>query len=304
MSVFAYIGIFEGIAKLMACYLLIASPIDRLIFYGILMFLIQSIVCLMNYIYCKRCFYECEYHFVYDKNMMKEIFGFASWNMIGSSSVVLRNQGGNILLNLFGGPVVNAARAIANQVLQAVNSFVENFMVALRPQITKSYASGDRDYMMTLIYQGSRYSYYMMLILCLPIFVSTNYILHLWLMTVPDHTVFFVQLTLVFTMIESISGTLITAQMATGRIRDYQLVVGGLQILNLPISYIILKLGGVPETILFVAIFISVCCLFARLYMLRTMIGLVAERKCCCIIHTFMAKFSTQKIIIGICGNQ
>ena len=277
MSVFAYIGIFEGIAKLMACYLLIASPIDRLIFYGILMFLIQSIVCLMNYIYCKRCFYECEYHFVYDKNMMKEIFGFASWNMIGSSSVVLRNQGGNILLNLFGGPVVNAARAIANQVLQAVNSFVENFMVALRPQITKSYASGDRDYMMTLIYQGSRYSYYMMLILCLPIFVSTNYILHLWLMTVPDHTVFFVQLTLVFTMIESISGTLITAQMATGRIRDYQLVVGGLQILNLPISYIILKLGGVPETILFVAIFISVCCLFARLYMLRTMIGLVAK---------------------------
>ena len=267
MKVFAYIGIFEGIGKLLICYLLFFSPIDRLIIYGILMFLIQLIVCLMNLIYCRKFFPECEYHFVREKGIFKEIFGFASWNMIGSSSAILRNQGNNILINLFFGPVVNAARAVANQVLHAVHAFVENFFIALKPQITQSYANGNWSYMMTLIFQGSRLAYYMLLFLCMPILLNTDYLLHLWLKTVPDYSVSFVQLTLIFTMIESVSSPLITAQLATGKIRNYQLVVGGLQIMNVPISYIILKLGGVPETILYVTIFISVCCLCARLYM-------------------------------------
>ena len=274
MKVFAYIGIFEGIGKLLICYLLFFSPIDRLIIYGILMFLIQLIVCLMNLIYCRKFFPECEYHFVREKGIFKEIFGFASWNMIGSSSAILRNQGNNILINLFFGPVVNAARAVANQVLHAVHAFVENFFIALKPQITQSYANGNWSYMMTLIFQGSRLAYYMLLFLCMPILLNTDYLLHLWLKTVPDYSVSFVQLTLIFTMIESVSSPLITAQLATGKIRNYQLVVGGLQIMNVPISYIILKLGGVPETILYVTIFISVCCLCARLYMLTSSIHL------------------------------
>ena len=180
----------------------------------------------------------------------------------------------NLLINLFGGPVVNAARAIANQVLHAVHGFVDNFYMAIRPQITKSYASGNWEYMMTLIYQGSKLSYYMLLLLCLPILLNTEYLLHLWLNIVPDHAVLFVQLTLVFTMIESISGPLITAQLATGKIRNYQLVVGGLQMANLPVSYIFLKNGAMPEILLYVAIFFSVCCLASRLYMLRDMINL------------------------------
>lgn len=270
MSVFAYISIFEGVAKLLICYLLMVSSFDRLIFYGLLLFLVQLVVCLMNQLYCRFHFSECRLHFVYDKTLLKEIFGFAGWNMIGSSSAILRNQGGNILINLFAGPIVNAARAVANQVLHAVHAFVDNFYMALKPQITQSYASGNWDYMMTLLYKGSRLSYYMLLILCLPILLNTDYLLHLWLKTVPDHSVLFVQLTLVFTMIESISSPLITAQLATGKIRNYQLVVGGLQIMNLPVSYVILRMGGVPETILYVAIFFSVCCLSARLYMLRS----------------------------------
>jgi len=274
MNVFAYIGIFEGVAKLLICFLLLVSPLDRLIFYGILMFLIQLIVCLMNQIYCRNHFLECEYHFVHEKEMFMEISGFASWNMIGSSSAILRNQGNNILINIFFGPVVNAARAVANQVLHAVHAFVENFFIALKPQITQSYANGNWPYMMTLIFQGSRLAYYMLLFLCMPILLNTDYLLHLWLITIPDHSVSFVQLTLVFTMIESISSPLITAQLATGRIRNYQLVVGGLQIMNVPINYIILKMGGIPETILYVTIVISVCCLCARLYMLTSSIHL------------------------------
>lgn len=274
MNVFAYISIFEGIAKLLICYLLFISPADKLILYSILMFLIQVVVCFANYIYCIKKFKECKYHFVKDKSLILQIFSYATWNTIGTSSAILRNQGGNVLINLFAGPTVNAARAIANQVLHAVNGFVENFFVALKPQITKSYASGDRDYMMMLIFQGSRLSFYMLLFLCLPILFNTNYLLHLWLKTVPDHSVLFVQLTLSFCMIESISNPLITAQLATGKIRDYQLVVGGLQMMNFPVSYVCLKFGAVPETILVVAIVIGVLCLFFRLWMLRKMISI------------------------------
>jgi O-antigen/teichoic acid export membrane protein len=276
MSAFAYISVFEGVGKLLIAYLVMVSPMDKLILYAILMFLIQFVVRTMYQIYCKRHFSECVFHFVIDKPLLKEIFGYATWNMIGTSSAILRNQGGNVLINVFCGPVVNAARAVANQVLHAVDGFVNNFVIALKPQITKSYASGEWDYMMSLIYQGSRLSYYMLLFLSLPILVNTDYLLHLWLKEVPDHSVPFVQLTLMFSMAESISHPLVTAQLATGKIRNYQLVVGGLQMMNLPVSYILLRLGGAPETILFVAIFFSLCCLAARLYMLRSMINLNA----------------------------
>ena len=224
--------------------------------------------------YCKRHFEECSYHFIFDATLLKRMFGFAGWNFIGSCSAILRDQGGNIVINLFCGPAVNAARGIAYQVNSAVNGFVSNFMVALNPQITKSYASGDREYMMTLIYQGARLSFYILLMLSLPVIINVDYILELWLKMVPDHTTLFVQLVLIFAMSESISNPLITAMLATGNIRNYQIVVGGLQMLNLPISYILLRNGCIPETVLIVAICISQCCLLARLYMLKGMIGL------------------------------
>ena len=274
MGVFAYISIFEGVSKLLICYLLLFSPIDRLVLYAILQFFVNLITRALYYLYSKRKFQECRFHAIFEKRIIMEVFGFASWNFIGSSSAVLRNQGGNILINLFFGPVVNAARGVANQVLSAVQGFVTNFMTALNPQITQSYSSGERNYMMMLVYYGSRLSYYMLLLLCLPILLNTDYLLHFWLTTVPDHSELFVQLTLLFTMIESLSNTLITAQLATGNIRNYQLIVGGLQLMNLPVSYIVLRFGGPPETILYVAIFFSLCCLATRLIMLRGMIGL------------------------------
>lgn len=274
MTAFAYISIFEGVAKLAICYLIMASDHDRLVVYALLMLIVQAICRGLFYVYCRRHFAECRLRMVYDRGLIREIAAFAGWNMVGSSAAILRNQGGNVLLNLFFGPVVNAARALANQVLHAVNTFVENFVMALRPQITKSYASGDRDYMMTLIFQGSRLSFYMLLFICLPILLNTDYLLHLWLTTVPDHSTLFVQLTLVFMMIESLSSPLITAQMATGRIRNYQLIVGGIQLLNLPVSYAVLKMGAPAESILIVAIALSVCSLCARLWMLISSIGL------------------------------
>ena len=277
MSAFAYISIFEAVNKLIVAYFIIISPFDKLIFYAIMIAMIAIIIRLIYGVYCKKGFEECTYHFIYDHELLKQMFGFAGWNFIGASSALLRDQGGNIVINLFCGPAVNAARGIAFQVNTAVHSFVTNFMTALNPQITKSYASGDYQYMMTLIFQGARLSYYILLLLSLPVIVNTHYILHIWLGQVPEHTVLFVQLVLIFGMCESISSPLITAMLATGKIRNYQLVVGGFQMLNLPVSYILLRFGAIPETVLIVAIVISQLCLVSRLYMLRGLIGLKAR---------------------------
>ena len=274
MSAFAYISILEAIGKLAIAYLIVVSPIDKLIFYAILMCIVALIVRFTYGNYCKRHFSECTYHFIWDKQLLKQMFGFAGWNFIGASSAVLRDQGGNVVINLFCGPTVNAARGIAFQVNTAVNQFVANFMTALNPQITKSYAVGNKEYMMTLLFQGARLSFYMLLLLSLPILVNTHYILELWLKIVPEHAVLFVQLVLIFAMSESISQPLITAMLATGKIRNYQIIVGGLQMMNLPISYLLLRLGFFPEIVIIVAICISQCCLAARLVLLRGMIGI------------------------------
>ena len=278
MSAFAYISILEAMGKLAIAFLIMVSPIDRLIFYACLMCAVALIVRLTYGVYCKCHFEECAYHFVFDKDLLKRMFGFAGWNFIGASSSVLRDQGGNVVINLFCGPSVNAARGIASQVSGAMQSFVGNFMTALNPQITKSYASGDREYMMTLIFQGARLSFYMLLLLSLPVMLNTHYILVLWLKIVPEHTVLFIQLVLVVAMSESVSNPLVTAMLATGNIRNYQIVVGGLQMMNLPVSYVLLRIGMFPEIVMVVAIVISQCCLAARLYMLRGMIGLSARK--------------------------
>ena len=278
MSAFAYISILEALGKLAIAFLIVVSPMDKLIFYAILMCAVALIVRFAYGIYCKRHFEECTYHFIFDKDLLKRMFGFAGWNFIGATSAVLRDQGGNVVINLFCGPAVNAARVIAFQVNNAVSGFVTNFMTALNPQITKSYAAGDRDYMMTLIYQGARLSFYMLLLLSLPVFINTHYILGLWLKIVPEHAVFFVQLVLLFAMSESISNPLITAMLATGKIRNYQLIVGGLQMMNLPVSYILLRMGMFPEVVIVVAIVISQSCLAARLLMLRGMIRLSVRK--------------------------
>ena len=225
MSAFAYISILEVVCKLAIAFLIMVSPMDKLVFYAILMCAVSIIIRLTYGYYCKRHFVECTYHFHWDVDVLKEMFGFAGWNFIGASSTVLRDQGGNIVINLFYGPSVNAARGIANQVNSAIMGFVSNFMTALNPQITKSYASGDRQYMLTLIFQGARLSFYMLLLLSLPVLVNTHYILVIWLKIVPEHAVLFVQLILIFAMSESISNPLITAMLATGKIKKYQMIL-------------------------------------------------------------------------------
>ena len=278
MSAFAYISILEAFCKLGIAFLIMASPIDKLTYYAALMMISAIIIRFAYSIYCKRHFSESKFHFIFDKNITKEMYGFAGWNFIGASSAILRDQGGNILLNIFFGPVANAARGISMQVNNAVTSFVQNFTTAINPQIIKSYANGENTYLMNLLFKGSRFSFYLLTIISLPILIETQYILSLWLGTVPTHSDIFVQLIIAYSLNESISAPLVTAMLATGKIRNYQIIVGGLQMLNIPISYVCLKCGMPAESVFTVAIIISLICLTARLAMLKKMILLPIKK--------------------------
>lgn len=274
MKAFAYIGVLDVILKLTAVLILPFIQADRLVMYSIFVLLIVLIIRFIYGFYCSRNFEECKFSFSFEKPLMKEMLSFSGWNFIGASSAVLRDQGVNIVLNIFCGTAVNAARGVAMQVSHAVNMFSTNFMTALNPQITKSFASGEHDYMMQLIFKGSRFSYYLLYLLSFPILLNTEYILQLWLNIIPDYTVNFVRLILCFILLEALSYPLITLMLATGRIRNYQIVVGGFQMLNFPLSYLVMKMGKTPEYTLYVAISLSVCCLISRLIMLHRMVGL------------------------------
>ena len=280
MDAFAWISIFEGIGKLVVAYCLMVSAGDRLVLYAALLALVSLITRFMYGLFCRKHFEETKYNWKLDKGLFGEMFAFAGWNFIGSGSAVLRDQGGNQLLNIFFGPVINGAWLLASQVNGTVQKFVTSFTTAINPQITKSYASGERDYMMRLIFKGSRTSVYLLLLVICPILFNTEFLVNLWLGegTYPPDTIVFIRLVLMYLLVESVSYTMITAMLATGDIRNYQLLVGGLQLLNVPIAYIALKLGSPACSIYWVAIAVAFLCLAARLYMLRGMIGLPVRR--------------------------
>lgn len=277
MKAFAYVSILEVVLKLLVAFALHIVIFDKLKVYAVLLLIVALIIRFVYAYYCKRHFKECTYRFIYDKEVLREMAGFAGWNLIGSSAGVLKDQGVNIVINLFCGTTVNAARGIAVQVNNATQSFVRNFMTALNPQITKSYASSDSEYLMKLLYKGSRLSFYMLLLLSLPIIIETDCILSVWLKVVPEHTVNFVRLILVLAMCESISLPLITVMLATGKIRNYSIIVGGLNMMNFPFSYLLLYWGFEPESTILLAIVISQGCFIIRIVMLRKKTGLSAR---------------------------
>ena len=274
MSAFAYISIIDCTLKLIVAFIIAYNPFDRLVYYGLLIMIVGLINRMMYAIYSKRHFEEATYRMIFDKELMKEMFGFAGWNFIGASSAVLRDQGGNILINLFFGPTVNAARGIAMQISAAVMAFVNSYMTAVNPQITKGYAAGETDATFSLVFQSAKFSFFILLLIALPVLVSAPYILELWLGNVPENTDIFVRLILIYVLSETLANPLITLMLATGNIRNYQLVVGGFQMMNFPITYLCYKFGTPSEIIFVIAICISVVCEMSRLIMLKKMVGL------------------------------
>lgn len=279
MGAFAGIGILDILLRLLVVLgVAWEADGDRLILYAWLLAAESMLMRVVYWAYCRRNFVECREPLRFDSQYWRALSSFAGWNFIGCSAGLLKDQGVNILLNLFFGPVVNAARGIANTVNSLLSSFSGNFMTALNPQITKSYAAGERDYMFSLVERGARFSYYILLLLALPMLLETEFVLNLWLKSYPAHTVNFVRLILLLSLCDILSNTLITLQTATGRIRNYQIVVGGMLLMNFPLSYLALHLGLAPESTMVVALGVSVCCLLLRLGFLRTMAGLSVRR--------------------------
>lgn len=273
MKIFSMISIMEVMMKLgIVCSLYLFDE-NRLIYYSIFLLTMTLVINAVYFRYCYKNYSESRTGLGFDKHLLKRMTSFAGWNFIGSSSSILRNQGNNVILNLFFNTTVNAAYGLAMQVGGAVSQFAGNFMTAVNPQITKYYAQNELQPLWTLINRSSKFSFFLVMIFTVPLLINTEYILSLWLGIVPSHTVIFTQLALLFCLSETISSPLVTLQLANGNIRDYQLIVGGLQLMNLPLSYALLKISPNASIPLIVALVISQCCLFARLIILKRMTG-------------------------------
>lgn len=272
MSAFAYISILEVLLKLGAVYALYVIAFDSLIIYSIFMLFVAVILRLIYGIYCGRNFPDCRYSTALEQSIFKEMMSFSGWNFIGSSAAILNNQGINMLINIFFGVSLNAARGIATQVDSAINTFVQNFMMALNPQITKSYAAGDYEYVNKMIILGSKFAFFLFWLLCLPVYLNTDFILGVWLKEVPPFAALFVQLGIIYTLCQNLSQCLYTTMLATGRIKKYQIIVGGLSLLAFPVAWIFFEMGLQGEFGYWAMIIFSVVCLVARLVLLQEMV--------------------------------
>ena len=274
MSAFAYIGIYEGVMKLALCYLIFISPIDKLVFYAIAMLLLALSTRIIYTVYCRKNFEESKAKASFNKTIFKEMLGFSGWSFFNSTAFILNNQGINMLMNIFFGVVVNAARGIAVQVETAVLQFVNNFTTAINPQITKCYAAGDYQNMYKLVCRGAKFSFFAMLLLSLPIILEAKQILSIWLVDVPDFAVIFAQLSLVMGMCDCIGNSGYTACMATGKLKKYSIIITSISIFEFPLAWIFFASGAAPQYAYYTYIAIKIAILIVRMFLLQNMIGL------------------------------
>lgn len=269
MSVFAFITIMDVVLKLVVVLALQWSPFDKLIFYGTMFFLIQVLDVLLYFLYCKKNFVESKFKYYWNKPLFKSTASFAGWSMFGNFAYLFYNQGLNLLLNMFCGPAVNAARGIAVQVDGVVKQFASNIQTAINPQIIKSYANNDLERMHTLIFASTRYCYYLLFLLSLPIMVETQFILTLWLGNVPAHTISFIRITLVVVMLEAFINPMFTANLASGKVRTYQITLSIISYAFMPITYFAIKLTKLPESVFLCYLACVVVGVIVRVFILR-----------------------------------
>lgn len=274
MAAFAYISIFDVVLKLTTALVLLYSKWDNLILYAILIVITQLIIRFIYVLYCNKHFEITKIVYKFNKKLFKEMTSFIGWNVWGGLSQVLYGQGLNILLNMFFGPVINAARGIAVQIQSVVQQFAHNLQTAINPQITKNYAIRDLKAMHSLVFQCSRYTFFLLLIMSLPIFFETKLLLSLWLTTVPEWTVAFTRIMLCIVMVDSVAAPLMISSAATGNVKLYQTVIGGTMLLIVPISYIFLKMGFNPVVVFFVHLVFCLITFALRLIIVRPMIML------------------------------
>lgn len=264
MAAFAYIGIMEVLAKLLIAYSIIHIPFDHLITYSFLMCLVPLMTQIIYMVYCHRHFKECRLKWIWDTVFFKKLINFSGWMLAGTSSDLLVSQGVNILINLYFGPLLNAARAVSMQVRAAVSSFYWNFMMAARPQIVKSYAQGNYEYMYKLVYSTTKLSFLMLFLLTLPIWFHTQFILDLWLKHSPEYSTLFVQLVLMELLIACTITPLASLSQASGRIRNYQLIISILSILIFCVTWLFYEFGFPVYSTFLISIVVNFVGVFFR----------------------------------------
>lgn len=273
MDVYGYIGIVEPLLTLLLVCTLQYVGFDKLIAYSIMIFLVSCVSTSIYIIFCKKRFDECKFRLSKDKKMGKSLLSFTVWNLMESLSNQLDSQGQNILINIFFGPTVNAARAVAFQVDKAVQLFASNFLVAVFPQITKNYSAGNYSEYYNLMMRGAKFAFIVISILYIPIAVNTDYLLTLWLKTPPEYASLFVNLVIISMLIRMISEPLYTGIQATGNIKKYQIYTNVISLLNLPICYLLFKMYNNPAIAFYVTIGVSCFIVFSRLYFITKQTG-------------------------------
>lgn len=269
MSAFAYISVLEVILKLVVVFLLVFSPFDKLIIYAILILSVSFFIRFCYSIYCKRHFKECFYHFSFDKQLFKEMFSFAGWSVIGNMGFSFKDQVSNIILNLFYGTSLNAARGIGIQVSTIVKTFSNNLSMALKPQITKQYASGNIEESIKLVYAGSRYTFFLLTLISIPVIINVDYILQVWLGVVPEYTAYFLILSLLIALLYSVSVCVTTAIQATGKVKVFQIGICILMLSELPLDYLLLKLNFPPYFVMVPSLLTYTIAIFFRFYLIK-----------------------------------
>lgn len=247
IDVFAYVEIGNIFVRLLIVYLLVIIPFDKLVVLSSLGFTTSLIVMIIYRTYCVRKLMGCRFILSIRNSYLRPMLLFSGWDLYGNMSVIARTQGVNMLLNIFFGPLINAAAGIAGQVQGAVMSFAGNVLTAVRPQVIKSYSVGDFVRVEYLVNKCAMFTFMLLLLFTLPLLIETNYILSLWLKIVPDYAIPFCRLTLLFNMFANLSSVIMIAIHATGRIRRPSLINGTLYLMVIPISYMSFKLGGNPQ---------------------------------------------------------
>lgn len=269
MNIYAVISIVEVMLKLVAIYLLVIIAFDKLVLYAVLIFLITILIASLYRIYCLVKYEESKFKIYYDKSYFYTLISYSGWNLFGNIAVVASGQGVNIVLNLFFGTIVNAAYGVMLQVQNAVTSFVNSFQIAVNPQIVKSYANREESKMIQLIFRSSKTSFFLLFLITYPIIYNIDYILKLWLNKTPPYVSSFVRLCLVNILIDVVSSPVKMGIQATGKIKSYQLIVGLLVFMNLPLSYLLLSFTSDPNHVFYLSIGISLVTINLRLYFLR-----------------------------------
>lgn len=273
MVFFAYISILEAILKLGIVYIILYSSFDRLIQYGALNFIIYISTLILYIIYTRKQFKECRFSKYWNKNIFRSLMSFSGWSMVNGSSSIVAQQGGNILLNIFFNVGINAGYGVAIQVSNAIYQFVSNFQVSFQPQIVKLYAHNDIEEESILLTRASKFSFFLVFIIFLPIAMSMDECLSIWLKDVPPYASQLTLWMIIFFLIDAIQGPLWMAIYGTGKIKSYTIWTSILTFLNLPISFILLVQGFSPICVVIIRVVLNVCCSIYRCILINRLIG-------------------------------